>query len=62
MSDDQECAICGAAVRNMELHATFHTTLDEVQRVANEASDDASEALDKAEHSANILGSSQSRV
>ncbi|KRE40262.1 hypothetical protein [Knoellia sp. Soil729] len=55
MSLDKECAICGAAVRNMELHADFHTSLDEVQRVADEAADDASAALDKAEHSANIL-------
>lgn len=55
MSDDQACAICGANVRDMDLHAAFHSTDDIFGRTAIDASPDALEALEKAESASNIL-------
>lgn len=55
MSESQGCAICGAAVLDMALHAEFHGTLDSMDRTLSDTSADAAEALDKAEHAANVL-------
>lgn len=53
--ESQGCAICGAAVMDMALHADFHGTLDTMERTLSDTSADASEALEKAEQASNIL-------
>jgi hypothetical protein len=55
MRDAQACAICGGAVLDMDLHAAFHASIDSMDRTLSDASADASEALEKAEHASNIL-------
>lgn len=55
MPDVQPCAICGAAVLHMDLHADFHAAVDSIDRRLMETSADAIEALEKAESASNIL-------
>lgn len=55
MGEAQACAICGAAVLEMDLHAEFHAGMDSMAGQLRDTSADASEALEKAEQASNIL-------
>lgn len=55
MSELQGCAICGAAMVDVELHSKFHQGLDESAHTLDHVESDVAEALEKAQYATNVL-------